>query len=442
MYKIGIMLSSLSQKECINDDTITAEPVGTDIKKKKTLSQIRYFINNMIDVQLTNNTFCSDFAKDIKTYDVPMLYGESDSIFTEYCLSYLVKGQRMYLGFYNVCDEEIIFSVDEQFNIRRLPCDTWILPASIFQGCLFDVKYLVKDQTYVITDTIACNGRTVISVYYPYRLEIARQFLHDLIRLGYAKVHKTVPYFKYAYKSNFKNMVISLISRNSSNNDNNTIKTKFLVKSLFYPKCIKYLADDKNVVSKLLQDHDLIGFIWTPATVPYPVVDYVKHSRNLHRERTIYNKFSTIYQWKFSSKCQGLRITAILVPSTCDAVAKFPWVTIPSIASKYRITSSGIYYMFLQEDLKPVKLSYITSFELSPSKLSLCHCKWVDNNGWTVVNILCSEIISNFNGENEFSVKYSSLLKKTSLLTELANGIKNNWVSIKKENLYPENAVL
>ena len=134
-----------------------------DIKQTQA---IRYFVNQMCDVKLTNSSFPAGQSNYITPKTLPMVFGydENKVQFLEYTLSYEIKGEKMYLGCIEHHDSLLTFIIDQNFEIDLLPPNIKFT-SEAYKGTLFDVMYIAKSKLFIITDTICIHGKSIIDIY-------------------------------------------------------------------------------------------------------------------------------------------------------------------------------------------------------------------------------------------------------------------------------------
>lgn len=307
---------------------------------------IKSFINNLCNIKLSNNQFPGGLPVSIDRDIIPRLFGDDETCYREYVLSYKadgINGGRYFLGFLCLEGDFLSFLIDRNFKITFLQAKAYDIA---YEGTVFDIEFLkTKDGNilFLIFDTLCIHGNSVIEQFYPTRLEIAREFL---ARLPKEANRVEFPHSELAYKSNRKDIMVDF----AKENDDTIIRIK--VKKIYYVQAIEFLQGAS------LYDTD--GFIWTAAASSYSIFR---------------SQSNTIYKWKPLGQ---ITIDFMLInPSHSSNFASLQ--KIEGIPEKYR-KRLGNCLLFTQNNNRDIFISRIESSHLG----GIYECYW-DGDRWEII---------------------------------------------------------
>jgi hypothetical protein len=211
----------------------------------------------------------------------------------------------------NVDDKGYAVLMDRKYTIVYLKARVY---TSALQGTAFDVELLhLPDQTFLILifDTLSINGNNVTKFHYLSRLELARQFLHNIVKVDKAVNFSTHEPQPGSYPSRFPDIQIS-------NGEYKKITTKMQVKQVYYSQSLHGLKSTPHYPTD--------GFIWTLGNIAYS---------------PFRSKANCVFKWK---PIALITVDFFVRPSPNETIA-----SIVEIPLSYR-QSSGVYGLFASTD--------------------------------------------------------------------------------------------
>ena len=314
------------------------------------MSQLRntvyQFINKVCDQKLSNVKFPGTLPVSLSRSTLPLLHGLTQSMHSEYIVSYKAEGLRFFLLFLEV--DSIAYSVLLNRKME-VTCISTTVYRSALAGTLLDVEKLPLadgSSLLLVFDTLAINGNIVTKYHYLWRLELARLFLHTIAQ-SEPKLEKTTfsPTHSGMYPSAYADIRLTTGQSHQG-------PIRMQVKQVYYMQALATLSPATHYPSD--------GLIWTLGASPY-----TPFRSGLHN----------VIKWKPLD-----RITVdFLIQKTTQ---KVDWQSLSNIPSTFT-SSTGDFGLF-SIDSKEDQLVLISLVHLIDIRPGVYECAWT-NGQWSIV---------------------------------------------------------